>query len=801
MFKNYFTIAWRNLVKQKQFTVLNLLGLSTGLACVLLIWLWVNDELHVDKFNAKDNRLYQIIKTSPNSDGTLTSRETTQGLLAQEMAKSYPEIEYAVSIRREGELGILSIDEKHIKARWQFADKDFFNVFSYPLIEGNKNNALANKYGVLISDKLALKLFNTTKDIIGKIITWDAGSEFNGSYKITGVFQAPASNASDQFDLIFNYSLYVDKEVGGMGDISNWGSNSVLTYLVLKNETDPKRFNAKIKDFTKAKMKSLGVSDYWLKWEGDIFIQKYSDKYLHNHYENGKIVGGRIEYVRLFSIVAIFILVIACINFMNLSTAKAAGRMKEVGIRKVVGAPRRMLVLQYMGESMLMSFLSLVIAIVIASLLLPAFKEITGKELAINFNLSFILAGLCIAIVTGIIAGSYPAFYLSGFKPVMVLKGKLNTSSGESFIRKGLVVFQFTISIVLIVAVIIVYQQMKLVQTKNLGYNKDNIIRFSSEGKLHNDQEAFLVEARKIPGVIAASAMSGDLLGSASHSGGGIHWDGKDPNLGIEYYGVTGDYGYMGLLGLKMAAGRSFSKEFADSSSVIFNESAIAAMGIKNPIGKTVSLWGTKKQIIGIAKDFHFESLYKKVGPAFLEYSPQNETILIKIKAGAERETIAKLENFYKRFNQGLPLDYKFLDEDYQAMYSSEEKVAALSKYFATIAIIISCLGLFGLTAFTAQKRQKEIGIRKVVGASVNNITIMLSKDFLKLVLVAVLVAFPLAWWAMEDWLKNFAYRVNISAAVFLIAAASIIFITLLTVSFQAIKAAIANPIKSLRTE
>jgi len=801
MLKNYFTIAWRNLVKQKQFTVLNLLGLSTGLACVLLIWLWVNDELHIDKFNEKDSQLYQIIKTSPNSDGTIATHETTQGLLAQEMAKSYPEIEYAVSVRREGELGILSIDEKHIKARWQFAGKDFFNVFSYPLIEGNKNNVLANKYGVLISDKLALKLFNTTKDIIGKIITWDAGGEFNGSYKITGVFQAPPSNASDQFDLIFNYSLYVDKEVGGMGDISNWGSNSVLTYLVLKNGTNIKKFNAKIKDFTKAKMKSLGVSEYWLKWEGDIFVQKYSDKYLHNHYENGKITGGRIEYVRLFSIVAIFILVIACINFMNLSTAKAAGRMKEVGIRKVVGAPRRMLVLQYMGESMLMSFLSLVIAIVIASLLLPAFKEITGKELSINFNLSFILSGLCIAIVTGIIAGSYPAFYLSGFKPVMVLKGKLNTSSGESFIRKGLVVFQFTISIVLIIAVIIVYQQMKLVQTKNLGYNKDNIIRFSSEGKLHDNQEAFLAEARKIPGVTAASAMSGDLLGSASHSGGGIHWDGKDPNLGIEYYGVTGDYGYMELLGLKMVGGRSFSKEFADSSSVIFNESAIAAMGIKNPIGKTVSLWGTKKQIIGIAKDFHFESLYKKVGPAFLEYSSQNETILIKIKAGTEKETIAKLENFYKGFNQGLTLDYKFLDEDYQAMYSSEEKVAILSKYFATIAIIISCLGLFGLTAFTAQKRQKEIGIRKVVGASVNNITMMLSKDFLKLVLIAVLIAFPLAWWAMNGWLKNFAYRVNISAAVFLIAAASIIFITLLTVSFQAIKAAIANPVKSLRTE
>ncbi|MGH2564558.1 MAG: FtsX-like permease family protein, partial [Ginsengibacter sp.] len=478
------------------------------------------------------------------------------------------------------------------------------------------------------------------------------------------------------------------------------------------------------------------------KYEGTLFIRRFSSAYLYNNYVDGVQSGGRIEYVKLFSIIAIFILLIACINFMNLSTAKADGRMKEVGIKKVIGAPRRMLILQYMGESMLMSLLSIIVAIAIAFLLLPAFKQITGKDLSLSFNTGFVLSVVSIGIITGIVAGSYPAFYLSGFKPAVVLKGKLYASASESFIRKGLVVFQFAVSVVLIITVIIVYQQMKLVQTKNLGYNKDNIIGFSAEGKLKDHPETFLAEVKNIPGVVEASSMEGNLLGHAGHSGGGINWEGKDPNLRLEYFGISGDYDYMDLLGMKMSEGRTFSPKFgSDSSSVIFNESAIAAMGIKNPVGKIVSLWGKKKQIIGVVEDFHFESLYKKVGPAFLEYSTNNEAFLIKIKAANESETIAKLADFYKNFNQGLPFDYKFLDDDYQAMYSSEQRVAILSRYFATIAIIISCLGLFGLAAFTAQKRQKEIGIRKVVGASVNGIAVMLSKDFLKLVLIAILIA------------------------------------------------------------
>jgi putative ABC transport system permease protein len=802
MLKSYIKIAWRNLLKDRLFTLLNLLGLSIGLACTLLIYLWVSDELLIDKFNEKDARLYEVMKKVSDEAGSVQIFKYTQGLLANSLANELPEVEYGVQVRRDDNLSILSFGDKHIKVSHEFAGKDFFRVFSYRVLNG-KTPDLSGVKNFFISDQLALKLFNST-DVIGKTVNWnykDDDVDFNGVYTISGVYESP-SNATDHFDILVPFDLYAKKYAGGMGDVTFWGSNMVSTYVILKKGADINAFNNKIKDFTVQKVKSLYPGQEYEKYEGSLFTRRFSDAYLYNNYVNGAQTGGRIEYVRLFSIIAIFILVIACINFMNLSTAKASGRMKEVGIRKVVGAPRRSLILQYMGESMLMSFLSITIAIVLVILLLPAFKQITGKELSLNLNLPSILSLFSIAVITGIIAGSYPALYLSGFKPVAVLKGKLKTSANESFLRKGLVVFQFAISVVLIISVLVVYKQMKLVQTTNLGYNKDNIIKFSAEGKLKDNPETFITEIKNIPGIITASAMNGNFSGQSSHSGGGIGWDGKDPNLRIEYYGVSGDYGFMEILGMKMAEGRTFSRQFgADSSSVIFNEAAIKAMGIKNPVGKTVSLWGKKKQIIGVAKDYHFESLYKKIGPAFIEYSPENETVLVKITAGNQSETISRLEKFYKSFNQGLSFEYRFLDEEYQAMYSSEQRVAILSRYFAAIAIIISCLGLFGLAAFTAQKRQKEIGIRKIVGASVSGIAFMLSKDFLKLVLVSILIAFPAAWMITHQWLQSFAYRTNIGAGIFFIAGGSIVIITLLTISFQSIKAAVMNPVKSLRTE
>ena len=807
MFKNYFKIAWRNLVKDRQFSLLNLIGLSTGLACVLLIYLWVSDELSTDKFNKNDNSLYQVLKKRTDAAGNIDVGENTQGLLSQSIAKEMPEVEFATCIKKQGEQGILSFGDKQIKASPAFADKDFFNVFSYQIIYGDKNNALTDISGILLSDETAFKLFNTT-NVIGKTVSWDLknntkynSTDFSGVYKVAGVFKAPPSNATDQFDILFPFELYAQKNAGGMGDITLWGSNMVSTYVMLKPKTNADAFNNKIKDFSKTKIKSLYTGNELLSYEGDLFIQKYSDRYLYNNFVNGVQSGGRIEYVKLFSIIAVFILLIACINFMNLSTAKASRRMKEVGIKKVMGASRSSLVFQYMGESMLMAFASLLIAMLLVAMLLPAFKEITGKNINFQLNEGLVISAICITFITGVLAGSYPALYLSGFKPISILKGSLSIASGESWIRKGLVVFQFSISVMLIVSVLVVYQQMKLIQTTNLGYDKNNIIRFSNDGNLKKDVSQFIAELKNIPGVIIASSVNGDLMGNYSHAGGGISWEGKDPNLGIEYYGNDIDDNFFETMGLQIAEGRTFSKKFADSSSVIFNQSAIAAMGLKNPVGKMVSLWGENKQIIGVVKDYHFESLYKKIGPAFFTFSQNNGTTVVKVKAGREQQTIARIKQVYNKYNSGLDFSYAFLDDDYNALYASEQRVALLSRYFAGVAILISCLGLFGLAAFTAQKRQKEIGIRKVIGASVSNVVAMLSKDFLVLVCLALLIAMPLSWWAANEWLKSFAYRISISPAVFFTTGVSVMLITLLTISFQSIKAAIANPVKSLRTE
>ncbi|MES2849629.1 MAG: ABC transporter permease [Bacteroidota bacterium] len=802
MFKNNLKIAWRNLVKDRQFTFLNLLGLSTGLACVLLIYLWVHDELGMDKFHQNDSRLFQVMQNIPLGDAGVETSDHTPDLLAKSLKEEIPAIEDAATIKfpdRDGNPeGIISLGQPGvtIKAKEIFATPNFFNVFSFHLLEGDKDKVLAASSNVLLSDKLAMKLFNSTKEIIGKTVTWDRGngqsSYANGTYTVSGIFEAPPANSSMQFDLLFAHDLYAEKNAKYI----NWNSSNPSTYLLFKKGAGIQPLNDQLRNFIKSK---LTGDVYGQKWAGALFLQRYSDTYLHNHYENGIIAGGRIENVKLFSIIAVFILVIACINFMNLATARTSRRLKEVGIKKVVGASRSMLVFQFIGESILMVFLSLAGSMLLVWFLLPAFQEITGKNIVLHFNADIILSVLGITLVTGFLAGSYPALYLSRFKPVMILKGKLNRSASESFLRRGLVVFQFTISIILIVSVLVVYEQMQLIQTKNLGYNKDNIIHFANEGKLETALQPFLSEVKNLPGIMNASDMEGDMFGN-NGGGSGVDWPGKTAD--IEFNGLNVDYDFMETMGLQMKEGRMFSRKYGtDSSGVIFNETAISAMRLKDPVGKKVQLWGNEVQIIGVVKDFHAESVYKKIAPFFLRFSTNNPNIIAKIKAGKEQETLAQLEKLYKAYNPGLPFQYTFMDNDYQALYSSEKRVAVLSKYFAGIAILISCLGLFGLAAFTAQKRQKEIGVRKVVGATVSNITLLLSKDFLKLVFIAVLIAFPVAWWVTNHWLQSFAYRIHISAGIFLTAGASVVLVTLLTISFQTLKAAIANPVKSLRTE
>jgi putative ABC transport system permease protein len=532
-----------------------------------------------------------------------------------------------------------------------------------------------------------------------------------------------------------------------------------------------------------------------------LFVRRFSDKYLYDKYENGIQVGGRIEYIKLFSLIAIFILVIACINFMNLSTAKAFGRIKEVGIKKTLGADRGSLIFQYLGESALMTFLALLLAIGLVFVLLPQFNTITGKNLALHAGSRFVLALLGITLFTSVVSGSYPALYLSGFSPIAVLKGKFSTTPAELLVRRGLVVFQFIMSVVLIVSVLVVYKQLSFIQTKNLGYIRDNIIMFKKDGKLAKDYESFLTDVKKLPGVVNASNTWGNMTSGDNYTDD-ISWEGKSPGRSVQFADLQVNYDFIEMMSMHVKEGRTFSRNFgADSNNIILTEAAVDTMGLQNPVGKTVRLWGKDRQIIGIVGNFYFESMYEKLKPCFLILLPIANNMMVKIRPVNEKQTLDAIANLYHAYNPGLPFDFRFLDQDFQALYASEQRVAVISRYFAALAVIISCLGLFGLAAFTAQRKRKEISIRKVVGASVTNVVLILSRDFLTLVLIAILIAFPLAWWAMNRWLQDFAYRIQIGAGIFLIAGSLIILITLFAVSFQAIKAALINPVKALRSE
>ena len=724
---------------------------------------------------------------SDNTEGIITG-ENTPGILASAMAAETPEIEYAAEVVPSSWFGKVTLsvgDNTNVRASGQFVGKDYLNIFSFPLIQGDKNQVLADKSSIVISKDLARRLFNTTENVIGKTITWQHEKE----YIVSGVLENTPSNSSAQFDYLLSYEIFLEK----FPNFKEWWNSGPSTYVLLKEGTLVATFNKKIEDFIKRKIE-------WAKTT--LFVRPYTEAYLYSKYENGRQVGGRIEYVKLFSIIAVFILFIACINFMNLSTAKASRRVKEVGIKKAMGAARSTLIFRYLGESLLIAFCSLLMAILLVVILLPQFNQITGKNLALHFNTGVVLTALGVTLFTGIISGSYPALFLSGFNPAAILKGKLASSVSEIWARKGLVVFQFMLSIILIVAVWVVYKQIDFIQTKNLGYNKDNIIVFKKEGAVSQNIGTFLNEVRDIPGVVTTSSMKGNIIDEFGTTTN-LEWEGKKPDDMISFGTVGVNYGMIETLGIELAAGRSFSSSISsDSSEIIFNEAAIQTMGLKDPIGKVVKMWDKNRTIVGIAKNFHGKSFHENVKPFVIRLEPRNngsDRIMIKIAAGRERETIEQLQKFYQAYNPGFSLDYKFLEQDYQALYVAEMRVSILSRYFAGLAIIISCLGLFGLAAFTAERRLKEIGIRKALGSTELGIVYLLSGDFTKIVLVSIVIALPLSYLVIQYWLNSFAYRIEVKLWYFLGAGFMALCIAWFTVGLQAIRAARVNPSKCLR--
>ena len=790
MFRHNFLLTYRTFKRYKTSFFINLVGLSCGIACALLIYLWVNHELHVDKFHEKDAWLYQVMENW-EADGGIRTEFATSGPMAEALIEEMPEVEYSTAVAPSSWYGFsrlsLSVGEKNIKAAGQYVGKDYFNIFSYPLIYGNKNEVLSDKNSIVISEKLAMKLFNTIEGIIGKVVAFQHEQEF----MVSGVFKGIPHYSSTQFDFVLSFEILKETRPW----VTSWGSAGPLVYLVLKEGTDIQQFNDKLRGFIKKVKHDENNSRM-------PFLQRYSHHYLHGTYENGVQTGGRIEYVRLFSFIAISILLIACINFMNLSTARASRRLKEIGIKKVVGAGRKTLIFQYMGESILMAFFSLILAMLVVILFLPHFNQITGKELTFGLEQKLIVSALLIAFCSGVIAGSYPALYLSGFKPLGILKGKLNASVWEFWTRQGLVVFQFTISIILIVSVWVVHRQIEFVQRQSFGYDRENVIWFDIEGRLKANTDTFLSEAKKIPGVINAAATSHSMI-KHNWSMQGMEWEGRSPDDKTTFQIAGVGYDFIEMIGVEIKEGRSFSRDFgAESEKIIFNEAAIEAMGLKNPIGSTVNLFMGKKEIIGVAKNFHFESFHEELKPLFFVLLPHGiNKIMVKIEAGKEKETLEGLRNFYETYNQGFIFDYRFLDDDYQALYVVEQRVSTLAEYFTGIAILISCLGLFGLAAFTTERRLKEIGIRKILGSSEFRIVHLLSGDFTKMVLLAILIALPLSYFIATWWLESFAYRIGLKWWFFMGAGSIALLIAWFTVGLQTVKAARINPTDCLKDE
>lgn len=803
MLQHCFILIYRNFRRFKTTFFINLIGLSTGLACALLIYLWVNDELGIDKFHHNESHLYQVMQNYPLADNIITI-ESTPSPLAKALEDEIPEVkDVAVSTGGwHGPQGVIAAGNAKSKATELYVSPNFFEVFSYPLVNGDPSKVLGDKYNVLLSDELSMKLFHTTEGVVGKTIQWERGmisGSTSSPLTVAGIFSKIQENSTAQFDLVLNYAVYYDN-VKTQLNLDRWDNSNPSTFVVLNDGVDIDAFNDKLRDFCTAKFEIKKEDAATL--PPRLFLQKYSDRYLFNQYENGRQTGGRIAYVKLFSIIAVFILIIACINFMNLSTAKASRRIKEIGIKKAIGAHRKSLIFQYMLESLFMAFVSLVLAILAVDILLPQFNLITGKQIALEFDSGLVTSVLLITLITGIVAGSYPALYLSGFHPAKVLKGKLETSLGESWTRKGLVVAQFTISVVLIVSVLVVYKQISFIQTKNLGYSRENVIQFAAEGKIMGSFEVFRAEAVRIPGITNITTAANNVVQN-NNATGGVSWEGKKPGEKVEFGNLGIGDDFFETMNMTLTDGRNFIEGSAsESSKIIFNETAIAVMGLKDPIGKTVNIWGEDRQIIGIVHDFNFESLYKKIKPCFVLYSPSNiQNILVKIAPGKESTVIAQIEKLYREFNPGLAFEYTFVDSEYEKLYASENRVGELSRYFAGMAIILSCLGLFGLASFTAERRIKEIGIRKVMGATEFGIVTLLSGGFTKIVFIAIIIALPASYLVAQFWLDNFAYKIALEWWYFAGAGIAAMLISWITVGSQAYKAARVNPSKCLKDE
>jgi putative ABC transport system permease protein len=763
--------------------------------------LYVQDELSYDRFNEKADRIYRIAFKA-NIDGGKIFEGNVMPPVAAALKSDYPEVEEATRLNLNGDTKITYNNKTFKESKLAIVDSNFFSVFTVQFIKGDPKTALMEPHNIVLTKDMAHKYFNT-EEPIGKLLKID-----NESFQVTGVIDNIPSNAH------FHFDFFVPLSDLPYGRDPSWMSSGMFTYIVLKRGYDYKKLEAKFPAMVAKYMgpqvqQAFGVSLEQFRTKGNelgFVLQPLTSIHLYSNTNFELEPGGNASYVYIFGVIAIFMLAVACINFINLSTASASKRAKEVGVRKVAGSGKLQLISQFLSESMFITLFALIIGLVLIQLALPAFNNISGKQLSLNIKpiLAFIVLGLLV----GVVAGIYPAFYLSSFKPIAVLKGKLTANNKSFGLRSSLVVFQFFISVALIISTIVVYQQMKFIQNKKLGYDKEQILTLPNSYVLGKNEQVYKQQMLKDPRIVNATASGYKPAGPTNSNNALVYRQGHDNKM-MKTVGYHIDEQYIPTFGMQMATGRNFSSAFAtDSSGMIINESAAKAFGWNNntALDKTIVWVNSHKgdkfpfHVIGVVKDFHFKSLHDPITPLLMTLEPEGG-LIFKIRTTDVAGLLSTMKKQWDAFNTDEPFSYAFMDDLFNKTYSAEQKTGTILNIFSVLIIFVACLGLFGLATYTAEQRTKEIGIRKVLGASVTQVTQMLSKEFLKLVLIASLIAFPAAWWAMNKWLQSFAYRINISWWVFLVAALAALLIALFTVSFQAIKAAITNPVQSLRTE
>ncbi|UCE08848.1 MAG: ABC transporter permease, partial [bacterium] len=774
MFKNYLKIAIRNLKRHKGFSFINITGLAIGLACTILILLWIQNELSYDKFHEHCDQIYRIIEESRHANG-IDYYANTPIPLAPELTEKFPAISNSTRFINY-EITTKCRSKIFKEERVCITEPSFFEIFSFPFIEGDKNTALSSPYSIVLTESISKKYFSD-ENPVSKTLIVDNKDQF----QVTGIIRDIPPNSHLEFDVFLPFTYLRERDY----NLEQWDFSNCQTYILLKENIPYKQIEQKIYGLKKQHIP-----------ERDDFFKLQPLKQIGLYALDGG--WGMIKYVYIFSIIALFILIIACINFVNLSTARSGKRAREVGLRKVVGAKRPQIIGQFFGESILLAMIALIIALAIVSLLHPVIPEILNKQLIVNtFDYRLILGLLFIIVVTGLFSGSYPALFLSSFKPVRVLKRDVNSGSKNPLFRKGLVIFQFSLSIMLITSTVIISKQIKYIHSLNPGYNKENLLYIPIDRSFADKSETFKRELLQNPNIKNATATF--QLPSFIRFTSEGEWDGKNPDYDLPIHVIVADFDYIETLQLKIAQGRNFSKEYlTDSVNYIFNEQAIRKMGLTSPIGKRFTMWGIEGEIIGITEDFNFMPLNKVIEPIVIKIFPTFfRYLIVRIKPDEISNTIAFIENVWNTFAPDYPFEYHFLDEQFEEIYQSEQRMGTIFRYFMLLATFISCLGLFGLASFMAEQRTKEIGVRKVLGASIPGLILLFSKEFTKWILIANLVALPLAYLIMNNWLQTFAYRTTISLWIFILSATVSIVIALITVSYQSVKVALANPVES----